>query len=632
MTNSSAGRPKRSDVNRALKGILNSKQFADSTQLRDFLKFIVSKTLDGEQDEIKAYTIAVDALGRREDFDPQTNAAVRVAAGRLRQALALYNAQETPVDSPVRIVLEPGSYIPSFETFIVDDVSPDAEDELEDVETPVPPSPIEQQDIEPVSLQATPVSVETDIVPDKTSSSLPFYKTGKLRFLFAGAAIVLATLGLNQYLQSASPTRSVSSPDLQATPQNSSVGLQGPTVGSVTANSVPDVNLRPSINVTYLLPDAPYPDWFKTNEIADALRIALARFDDYKFDGLRTFNIAPGQTENNSDYNLRVTSYRRGDNVRMYGQLTNRTTQEVIWSHEQLFKRPYQFAERSMPEVTGSIIAELASPYGVIYSDLLRNQPKRPDLNCVVWTYRYFNSESNETHKKARDCAEDLANGGSVLSKVYSSLTFLYLDEYREDRNRLSRDPIFAAEQMAVKAIQLNPTSARAHQALFAVHKVRGNRSAARRNAEKALERNPYDIDILADFGAWLVSIGENEPGRALLKRAARYQSAPPAWMEFYRFMAAEIANDTTEADAVASVLDYKRSPLSAIAVAISARRAGNNTRADNALDELVKVEPEFKIDPNKRLLIRGFDEAVAKQVVGKLIDAGLEVIVPPSN
>ena len=97
-----------------LNAILESKGFIDSPQLSEFLKYIVRKTVDGEQDDIKAYTIAVDALGRPDDFDPQSNSFVRVAAGRLRQALALYNAQEAPSDAPLHITLEPGSYIPTI--------------------------------------------------------------------------------------------------------------------------------------------------------------------------------------------------------------------------------------------------------------------------------------------------------------------------------------------------------------------------------------------------------------------------------------------------------------------------------------------------------------------------------------
>ena len=47
----------------------------------------VEATLRGAGDRIKGYTIAVEALGRAENFDPQADPIVRVEAMRLRRAL-----------------------------------------------------------------------------------------------------------------------------------------------------------------------------------------------------------------------------------------------------------------------------------------------------------------------------------------------------------------------------------------------------------------------------------------------------------------------------------------------------------------------------------------------------------------
>ena len=112
-----------SAVERALDAAVCSTHLAGSRQLCDFLTYIVTKVLSGESEDIKAYSIAVDALGRDESCDPQNSATVRVAAGRLRQALALHNAQYSadkvsgddrhPLEAIIH--LEPGSYIPTFE-------------------------------------------------------------------------------------------------------------------------------------------------------------------------------------------------------------------------------------------------------------------------------------------------------------------------------------------------------------------------------------------------------------------------------------------------------------------------------------------------------------------------------------
>lgn len=58
--------------------------------MTSFLLFIVETTLAGHGNKLKAYTIAMEALGCGTDFDPQTDPVVRVEAVRLRRALARY--------------------------------------------------------------------------------------------------------------------------------------------------------------------------------------------------------------------------------------------------------------------------------------------------------------------------------------------------------------------------------------------------------------------------------------------------------------------------------------------------------------------------------------------------------------
>lgn len=101
----------------ALQNIVSSSGFTNSTQLSNFLTFIITKTLDDKTQEIKGYTIGVDALGRPEDFDPQIDPSVRVMAGRLRQSLENYNRNTggfTHEGTNVQIELVKGSYVPKI--------------------------------------------------------------------------------------------------------------------------------------------------------------------------------------------------------------------------------------------------------------------------------------------------------------------------------------------------------------------------------------------------------------------------------------------------------------------------------------------------------------------------------------
>ncbi|MEE4010958.1 hypothetical protein V1T76_02785 [Roseibium sp. FZY0029] len=97
----------------ALINTLNSPEFQSAPQLRAFLGFVVNATLNRQQEKIKGYTIAVEALGRPEDFNPVTDPIVRVEAARLRRRLEKYYAGSGAED-PVRISIPKGSYAPEF--------------------------------------------------------------------------------------------------------------------------------------------------------------------------------------------------------------------------------------------------------------------------------------------------------------------------------------------------------------------------------------------------------------------------------------------------------------------------------------------------------------------------------------
>ncbi len=102
------------EVRRALEACLRSTPFVRSPKLAAFLTFVVEEELAGRGDEIKAYTIAVRALGRSPGFDPVNDPSVRVEAGRLRRALDDAYTHHVEVGT-LRIRIPTGGYRPVFQ-------------------------------------------------------------------------------------------------------------------------------------------------------------------------------------------------------------------------------------------------------------------------------------------------------------------------------------------------------------------------------------------------------------------------------------------------------------------------------------------------------------------------------------
>lgn len=110
------------EVRAELARILASSSLSLSHRHRNFLSFVVEETIAGRADGIKAYTIAVFALGRGDNFDPQRDSIVRIEAGRLRRELERYYLTEGGRSS-LRIEIPKGGYVPQFVAATVADQS-----------------------------------------------------------------------------------------------------------------------------------------------------------------------------------------------------------------------------------------------------------------------------------------------------------------------------------------------------------------------------------------------------------------------------------------------------------------------------------------------------------------------------
>ncbi len=122
-------------VRRSLDGCLRAPAFRRSQKLAAFLSYVVEEELAGRGEGIKAYTIATQALGRADSFDPSNDPSVRVEAGRLRRVLDEVYADEGR-QLPVRILVPVGAYRPTFELQAGEDAPP--EETPRPVATPVP--------------------------------------------------------------------------------------------------------------------------------------------------------------------------------------------------------------------------------------------------------------------------------------------------------------------------------------------------------------------------------------------------------------------------------------------------------------------------------------------------------------
>jgi malectin (di-glucose binding ER protein) len=158
----------REEERQELQAVLQSGILDHAPNLRHFLEYVAEQYFAGKADEVKEYSIAVQALHRLEKFDPQSDTIVRVAAHALRKKLEQYYATEG-ADHQIQIRLPAGKYLLQF-------------------------AHIEQVSMPPANLVHSVSSVEE---PAHTVS----HESSEKRFIWAGLAVagvtVLMLLGIN---------------------------------------------------------------------------------------------------------------------------------------------------------------------------------------------------------------------------------------------------------------------------------------------------------------------------------------------------------------------------------------------------------------------------------------------------
>src|SRR6266852_4813477 len=79
------------DKQRALELVLQSRTFVRSEQLRAFLRYVCSMEIEGRGEQITEYRIAVEALGRSQDYT--TTEVAPTWSGRRRPGVGIFGGR-----------------------------------------------------------------------------------------------------------------------------------------------------------------------------------------------------------------------------------------------------------------------------------------------------------------------------------------------------------------------------------------------------------------------------------------------------------------------------------------------------------------------------------------------------------
>ena len=462
-----AGPPSDADVRRQLERILASDGFQVSPRQRRFLDFVVTETLSGRADRIKAYGIAVEVFGRDDSFDAQNDPIVRVEAGHLRRAIERYYLGAGR-DDPVSITIPKGGYVPRFDWS----------------ETPAP----HQSPAVPRVPPAAPRRLRAKAIGLAVLAVLVLLAAGIAAFRPFAAGDPALRPDVPRLL--VHTFEDLSQPD---TPSALALGLTQEVIGQLT-------KFRDIVVLTGDSASLPLPvGW-------DAPRYVLAGSVDLDDPTLRV--------------QARVVS--RPDGAVLWAD---------SYSGDLTVARVLQIERDIAAQVATVLGQPYGVIFQADTARQVARPPENwAAYACTLSYYEYRASLEQENHQRIRDCLERTVAEFPTYATAWALLAQVYIDELRF-RFPPARDaagsPYERAMAAAERAVALEPTNIRGLQAKMFALFFAGDMEAAADVGRKALAINPNDTELLGEAGYRIALAGNWDEGCALVE-AARARSQGP--------------------------------------------------------------------------------------------------------
>ncbi|HEX7237679.1 MAG TPA: hypothetical protein VF405_12000 [Gammaproteobacteria bacterium] len=569
-------RPSASEVRAALDRVLASRCFQQAGRASDFLRFVVEQTLAGGGQRLKGYTIGVEVFGRPADFDAQSDALVRVEAGRLRRRLVEYYASEGIAD-PIRIALPRGTYAVDYhyacaaeQTFAV----------------PAPP---------PQELAHGPQ---------------PWRHTA-----FALGALLVAAVGIIAWQQSElheaqHALAAIEQPQRTEWPRILVVPFENlsadPGLDAFAASMTEEIMLR--LDRLDLFVVASQASWYAPSDSA-AVDTAAA----------------------GGGYVLTGSVRGTGMHARIAARLIEADTGAQLWTAA--YDEPLTLERLpALQERIAHDVVAIAAPYGPIFeAELARarasvHTPKLSDCNATYHEYRRRVTPAG--YKETLECLRAVSARQPEFAPVWSSLAMLYVDEYSSSFGRTGDEALESARQATAKALALNRDDYLANLALTRVQFFNGDPSF-RQSIERTIALRPNSAQAFAQGGFLLVVTGDSAHGLALTEQAHGLAKAP---LGFYHLTyAASYLRDERFDDALASALavDGQNWVFAQAVLAAAAAHSGRGDVAQSAARRIRELYPAFEAEALENFERWHFDPAFYAALVSGLRDAGLELGVP---
>jgi adenylate cyclase len=383
-----------------------------------------------------------------------------------------------------------------------------------------------------------------------------------------------------------------------------------------------------------------------TRGFTRSLIIALTRFTGLRIFGAETAlrhpaDVDPGaaRRELAADYLVTGQTSLQPGRFEVDVLLVEATSGRAVWAGT--FERQLEPSEiiALRNEVANRVARALAQPYGAIQSDRARDADgQTPELlgsyAAVLLFYAYWRTFDRAMIEAVRVGLEravaaepDYAEALACLSLVYSNAW-----RFRHPIGGPDPDPRDRALSLAVRAVELAPSSSWARYALGLARWFAGNPSAALEALEAGRALNPNDTTILADLGQRYAMLARWDEAVPLLEESYAINPGQPGSYRIGLFLHHFAHGRFSEALAEARRVNAPQVLYGHVAVAAAAAELGLDDEAADAVSAIRGLDPDYGAHVVADLEGRHVAPELVPLIVAGLEKAGLPIAAPDNS
>ncbi len=543
-------------VERSLEKILADEKFNAAPQMSAFLNYVVRQTLLGDADRIKAYTVAVDALGKLPTFDPQNDPSVRVLAKRLRTSLEQYYQRTT--DHEMIIEIKCGSYKPIFHKPSAVFNSPNSNsadfNQVDSTPNPSTPSPATHSlnNNQPRTklaedLQTIPVHQQSTQKPDASAASAGStapseatknYSTQPIEEVAAKTkstkhSPTLANALLDKSLLNKIPRsalviaaafslliwtidnpfnkRSDTNPAYAtaATPYQLQLASNNVTRYTRERPDIPTLVIQPSSSNDVL-----------AQSLVSSISHVLSKFDSVQLlDSTHEYDFVEKWPE---DYQLSIGSLIIENQIRITAKMLHAKSGRVAHI-DTLSLEKSSPSELRATDITA--IEEFAAQFVQTQGPLLRDYRAQGDYSTTMTCIFELANGDEEDRRRRENCVKSLSSNGWTTAQPHVFTAELKLNDMFDSKGQKREAALEEAIETAHRAVKLSPYSANAHVILMRALHEKGEFDIALEQGNLAITLNSFDGANLNWVAQMLEDLKHDKKADDLRQRALRLNS-----------------------------------------------------------------------------------------------------------